>query len=104
MTSREMFDMLLEQGHNYILSDRETFNDPSRFNQLQKDNRNQIVDYFMNINVQNKIGRIKVLLAHLHFIYLSIPWIFLSRYIRFKSKRIDYDNGKMTQKGLSFHY
>ena len=38
-----MFDMLLEQGHRYILSDKETFN------QLQKENRDKIMDYFMNI-------------------------------------------------------
>ena len=37
VTNREMFNMVLEQGHEYILSDKETFNDPSRFNQLQKD-------------------------------------------------------------------
>jgi hypothetical protein len=37
VTNQEMFNMVLEQGHEYILSDKETFNDPSRFNQLQKD-------------------------------------------------------------------
>jgi hypothetical protein len=53
LTDREMFDTLLEQGYNYVLSDTETFNDKSRFNQLRKDNRDKIADYFMNIT--NKI-------------------------------------------------
>ena len=44
-----MFDMLLEQGLNYILSDKETLDDTSRFDQLQKVNKNIIVDYFMTI-------------------------------------------------------
>jgi hypothetical protein len=34
---------------DYILSDKETFNDTSKFLQLQKDNRDKITDYFMNI-------------------------------------------------------
>ncbi|MGA7900358.1 MAG: hypothetical protein WCA39_16015, partial [Nitrososphaeraceae archaeon] len=38
LTNREMFDMMLEQGYDYILSDKETFNDTSRFEHLQKDN------------------------------------------------------------------
>jgi hypothetical protein len=48
LTNREMFDVILEQGLNYILSDKETFNDTSRFEQLHKDNRDKIEDYFMN--------------------------------------------------------
>jgi hypothetical protein len=31
-----------------------------------RDNRDKIIDYFMNIK-QGKIGRTKILLAHLHF-------------------------------------
>jgi hypothetical protein len=49
LTNRQLFNMILEQGLDYILSDKETFNDKSRFEQLQKDNRDKIVDYFMNV-------------------------------------------------------
>ena len=59
LTNREMFDMVLEQGHDYILSDKKTFNDTSRFNQLQKDNRNKIVDYFMNIKDKIKLEELR---------------------------------------------
>ena len=52
LTNREMFDMMLEQGLDYVLSNKETFYDSSRFKQLQKDNRNKIVDYFMNIKLR----------------------------------------------------
>lgn len=45
LTNREMFDMVLEQGLDYVLSDKETFDDTSRFEQLQKDNRGKIVNY-----------------------------------------------------------
>jgi len=55
LTYREMFDMMLEQGLNYILSDKETFNDKSRFDQLQKGDRDEIVDYFMNIKDKIKL-------------------------------------------------
>ena len=50
-----MFDMILEQGFDYILSDKETFNDKSRFDQLQKGDRDEIVDYFMNIKDKIKL-------------------------------------------------
>ena len=50
LTNREMLDMILEQGLNYILSDEETFDDTSRFDGLQEDNRDKIVDYVMNLN------------------------------------------------------
>jgi hypothetical protein len=53
LTNREMFDVILEQGLNYILSDKETFDDTSRFNQLQKGIRDKIIDYFMTL--RNKI-------------------------------------------------
>ncbi len=49
LTNPEMLDLILEQGLEYVLSDRETFNDISRFEQLQRGNRDKIVDYFMNI-------------------------------------------------------
>ena len=44
-----MFDMILEQGLDYVLSDKYTFDDMSRFEQLQKDNRDKIINYFMDI-------------------------------------------------------
>lgn len=59
LTNREMLDMVLEQGHDYILSDKKTFSDTSRFNQLQKDNRNKIVDYFMNIKNKIKLEELR---------------------------------------------
>ncbi len=49
LTNREMFDMIHNQVLDYVLSDKETFDDTSRFKQLQKDNRDKIVDYFANI-------------------------------------------------------
>jgi hypothetical protein len=49
LTYREMFDMMLEQGLNYILSDKETFDDTSKFEQLQRGKRDKVVNYFMNI-------------------------------------------------------
>ena len=55
-----MFDMILEQGLDYVLSDKETFNDTSRFNQLHKDNRNKIVDYFMNIKDKMKLEELRL--------------------------------------------
>ena len=42
-----MFDMVLKQGLDYV-SDKEIFYDKSRFDQLQNDKRDKIVDYFMN--------------------------------------------------------
>ena len=47
--------MILEQGLDYVLSDKETFDDMSRFEQLQRDNRHKIVDYFMNIKDKIKL-------------------------------------------------
>ncbi len=49
LTNREMFDMVLEQGLDYVSNDKETFDDVSRFEKLQKYNRDKIVDYFTNI-------------------------------------------------------
>ncbi len=59
LTNREMFDMILEQGLDYVLSDKETFDDTSRFEQLQKDNRDKIVDYFMNIKDKVKLEELR---------------------------------------------
>ena len=59
LTNREMFDMMLEQGLDYILSDKETFDDKSKFDQLQKDNRHKIVDYFMNIKDKIKLEELR---------------------------------------------
>ena len=59
LTNREMFDMMLEQGLDYILSDKETFDDMSKFDQLQKDNRDKIVDYFMNIRDKIKLEELR---------------------------------------------
>jgi hypothetical protein len=56
---REAFNRTLEQGLDYVLSDTETFNDPSRFNQLQKDNRDKIADYFMNITNKIKLEELR---------------------------------------------
>jgi hypothetical protein len=55
LTNREMFDMVLEQGLDYILSDEEIFHDKSRFDQLQNGNRSKIVDYFMTITDKIKL-------------------------------------------------
>jgi len=50
LTDREMLNMILEQGLDYVLSDNETFDDTSRVpKQLERDNRDKTVDYFMTI-------------------------------------------------------
>jgi hypothetical protein len=59
LTNRDMFDKILEQGLNYILSDKETFNDTSRLHQLQKDNRDKIADYFMGIGDKIKLEELR---------------------------------------------
>ena len=60
LTNRELFTSTLEQGLDYILSDKETFDDTSRFNQLQKNNRDKIVDYFMNIKDKMKLEELRL--------------------------------------------
>jgi hypothetical protein len=55
LTDRETFTRILEQGLDYVLSDRETFDDTSKFEQLQKGNRDKIMDYFMNIEDKIKL-------------------------------------------------
>ena len=59
LTNREMFHMMLEQGLNYILSHKETFDNTSRFERLQKGNRDKIVDYFMNIKDNIKLEELR---------------------------------------------
>lgn len=59
LTSREMFDMILKQGLYHILSDKETFNNMSRFEQLQKGNRDKVVDYFMSIRDKIKLEELR---------------------------------------------
>ena len=56
LTNPETFTSILEQGLDYVLSDKETFDDTSRVPEwLRKDNRNKIVDYFMNMKDKVKI-------------------------------------------------
>jgi hypothetical protein len=59
LTNREIFTSVLEQGLDYILSDKETFDDTSRFDQLQKNNRDKIVDYFMNVRDKIKLEELR---------------------------------------------
>ena len=59
LTNRETFDMMLEQGLDYVSSDKEAFDDVSRFDQLQKDNMDKIVDYFMNIKDKIKLEELR---------------------------------------------
>jgi hypothetical protein len=49
LTNREMFNIVLKQGLDYVLSDEGTVGDMSVFEQLQKGKRDKIVDHFMNI-------------------------------------------------------
>ena len=58
-TNREMFDMILQPGLDYVLSDKETFDDKSKFNQLQKDRRDKIVDNFMNIRDKVRLEELR---------------------------------------------
>jgi hypothetical protein len=59
LTDREMLDMVLKQGLDHVLSDKETFDDTSRFEELQEDNRVKIVDYFMNIKDKIKLEELR---------------------------------------------
>ena len=58
LTNREMLYMILEQGYDYVL-DKRTSDDTSRFKQLQKDNRDKIIDYFMNIKDKVKLEELR---------------------------------------------
>jgi hypothetical protein len=55
LTNLEIFDTILGQGLDYILSNEETFDDTSRFDALRKNNREKIVDHFMKINDEIKL-------------------------------------------------
>ena len=57
LTNREMFDM--KQGHDYVMSDKETFDDKSRFDELRKDNRGKIVDYFTSIRDKIRLEELR---------------------------------------------
>ncbi len=59
LTNREIFEMILEQGLDYVLFDKEIFNDNSRSDQLQKDNRDKIVNYFMKIKDKIKLEELR---------------------------------------------
>jgi hypothetical protein len=59
LTNREMLYMILEQGYDYVLLDKRTSDDTSRFEQLQKDNRDKIIDYFMNIKDKVKLEELR---------------------------------------------
>jgi hypothetical protein len=59
LTNREILDIILKQGYEYVLSDKETFNDVSRFEQLQKGNRDKIVDYFVSIKDKIILGDLR---------------------------------------------
>ena len=59
LTNQEMFDMILEQGLGYVLSDKETFDDKSKFDQLQQYNRHKIVNYFMNMKDKIKLEELR---------------------------------------------
>jgi len=60
LTNREMLDMILEQGLLYVLSDKETLDDTSRFDQLRKDNRDKIVDYVMNLKDKIRLEELRL--------------------------------------------
>ena len=59
LTNRETFTSILEQGLDYVLSDKESFDDTSRFDRLHKDNRDKIVNYFMNIKDEIKLEELR---------------------------------------------
>jgi len=59
LTNREMLDMILKQGLNYILSDKETCDDTSRFDVLRTDSRGKVVDYVMNIKDKIKLEELR---------------------------------------------
>jgi hypothetical protein len=44
---------------DYILSDKETFDVVSKFERLQQNNRDKILDYFMNIRDKIKLEELR---------------------------------------------
>ena len=59
LTNRVMLDLVLKQILDYILSDKESFNNTSKFEKLQQDNRSKIVDYFMSIKDRAKLEELR---------------------------------------------
>ena len=59
LTNREIFTSIVEQELDYVLSDKEIFDDTSRFDQLQKYKRNKIIDYFMTIKDKMKLEELR---------------------------------------------
>ncbi len=59
LTNPERLGMILKQGLEYVLSDKETFDDTSKFEKLQQDNRSKIEDYFMNIKDKIKLEELR---------------------------------------------
>ena len=59
LTNQEIFNAILEQGLDYVISVKETFDDLSKFEKLQQDNREKIVDYFMNIKDRVKLEELR---------------------------------------------
>jgi hypothetical protein len=59
LTNREMLDRVLEQGLNYILYDKETFDNNSKFEQLQIGKRDKIINYFINIKDKIKLDELR---------------------------------------------
>ncbi|HEY7078578.1 MAG TPA: hypothetical protein VH500_02685 [Nitrososphaeraceae archaeon] len=60
LKDRVMLDLVLKQGLDYILSDKESFNNTSQFEKLQQDNRSKIVDYFMSIKDRAKLEELGI--------------------------------------------
>ena len=54
-----MLDMILKQGLEYVLSDKDIFDDVSKFEKLQQDNLDKIVDYFMTIKDRIKLKELR---------------------------------------------
>ena len=59
LTDREMLDMVLRQGLEYVLPDKETFDDTSKFEKLRKGDRSKIVDYFMTLKDRIKLEELR---------------------------------------------
>lgn len=51
--------MILIQGPDYVLSEKDRSDDTSRFDKLQKDSRQKIVDYFLNIRNKIKLEELR---------------------------------------------
>jgi hypothetical protein len=51
--------MVLKQGLDYVLNDKETFDNTSRVEQLRTENRDKIVDYFMKIKNKIKLEELR---------------------------------------------